>query len=273
MIAPAMPAPQQVPDRRKRLKELSQEVSATRLTTFTTCRLKFFFRYVLKLESKPSPALHLGKAVHAVLQSWNMARWRNQILPEDKLKEIFDQKWLELQLGQEINWKDDEEDEKQMGWKLLQAYLAKSPIPNGEKPEGVEVTLEVDLAHLGLPKVKGVLDLVRGNGTIVDFKTSGQTPDPVKVEHQTEVQLTCYGLLYREATGRMESGFELHHLVKLKTPKVVITALEPITERQLTRLYKVMESYQEGVLREDFVPSPGMACLSCEFFNQCRRWS
>jgi hypothetical protein len=25
--------------------------------------------------------------------------------------------------------------------------------------------------------------------------------------------------------------------------------------------------------REDFVPSPGMACLACEYFAECRAWS
>ena len=128
-------------DPRHRLIELSEEVSATRLNTFGTCRLKFFFRYVEKIESKPSPALHLGKAVHAVLQQWNLARWRNQVLTEDQIKEVFGQQWEQLQLGQEINWKEEEAEAKEMGWKLLKTYLDQTPIPKEEKPEGVEVTL------------------------------------------------------------------------------------------------------------------------------------
>ncbi len=31
-------------------------------------------------------------------------------------------------------------------------------------------------------------------------------------------------------------------------------------------------NYVEGVNREDYVPSPGMACLSCQFINECRHW-
>ena len=30
-------------------------------------------------------------------------------------------------------------------------------------------------------------------------------------------------MLYREATGQRETGIELHHLVKLKTPKLVVS--------------------------------------------------
>jgi putative RecB family exonuclease len=85
--------------------------------------------------------------------------------------------------------------------------------------------------------------------------------------------LSCYSVLYRDATGKKESGIELHHLVKLKTPKVVITALGPMTETRQARLFRAMESYQDGLSRRDFVPSPGIHCSCCEFFNSCRAWS
>ena len=45
--------------------------------------------------------------------------------------------------------------------------------------------------------------------------------------HQHEIQLTCYGLLYRDATGRTESGFKRHHLVRTKTTKCVLSVMEP----------------------------------------------
>ena len=43
------------------------------------------------------------------------------------------------------------------------------------------------------------------------------------------VQCSCYALMYREATGAREQAIELHHLVKLKTPKLVVTELPPMT--------------------------------------------
>ena len=58
------------------------------------------------------------------------------------------------------------------------------------------------------PKLVGVLDLVRPGGRIVDFKTSGKTPDPEQVAHTTAGQTTAYGLLYREATG---NGHRIGH--------------------------------------------------------------
>jgi hypothetical protein len=75
-------------------------------------------------------------------------------------------------------------------------------------PETVEVPMETDLFKYGLPTLIGVIDLVRAGGQIVDFKCSGKTPDPEDAIHQNETQLSCYSVLYREATGHRESGRE-----------------------------------------------------------------
>ena len=107
----------------------------------------------------------------------------------------------------------------------------------------------------------------------MDFKTSAKSPNAEDVIHLHETQLSCYSVLYREAAGKRESARELHHLVKTKVPKLIITSLEPMSELQQVRLFRMMDSYQEGLAREDFVPSPGLQCCGCEFFNECRRWA
>ena len=98
----------------------------------------------------------------------------------------------------------------------------------------------------------------------MDFKVTGKTPDAEQAIHQHEIQLSCYGVLYRDATSRKESGLELHHLVRTKAPKLIVTSIGPITQQQETRLFKVMESYVDGVGRQDFVPSPSFGCAGCE---------
>jgi putative RecB family exonuclease len=117
-----------------------------------------------------------------------------------------------------------------------------------------------------------VLDLVRAGGRIVDFKTTSKTPDNEMALHQNGVQLDCYSVLYREAAGKMESGRELHHLVKTKTPKVIITETGPMLDSQQSRLFRLMEDYVSGLEREDFIPAPGFGCMGCEFFHNCCLW-
>ena len=253
------------------IQDLLHTVSASRLNTFHTCRLQFFFRYVEKLPKRKTPAQHIGSTVHHLLKLWNLSRWRRQVVPDDWMRQQFDLFWQEDQDNQ-ITWDDGEEVQaKNMAWQLIDTYFKHSPIPPNEPAEGVEVSVD---ANLGLTRLIGIIDLVRAGGKIVEFKTAAQTPNPERAEHMHELQCSCYAVLYREATAKVETGIELHHLVKLKTPKLVITTLPPMTDRQHSRLMRVVESYLEGVQRRDWVPSPSpMACACCEFFKQCRQWS
>ena len=252
------------------IETLQKTVSASRLNTWLQCRLKFYFRYVQQISKPKTASLHVGSVVHLVLQAWNMARWRKQGFNLDTFKKLFEEGWKDQTT--KINWDGEEDEQRNTAWSVLEMYFAQTPIQVNEMPEAVEVPMESDLSKYGLPTLIGVLDLVRAGGKIVDFKTSGQTPDPENAAHLNETQLSCYSVLYREATGHRESGRELHHLVKTKTPKLVITELSPMTDSQQVRLFRMMESYVEGVAREDFVPAPGFQCAGCEFRTECRKW-
>ena len=253
--------------------ELLATISASRLGTWLSCRLKFYFRYLSGLRKPPSPAMRVGTVVHAVLQQWSLARWRRAPLQGGMIRSVFDQAWLNAGLEETVQWDGEEDSIKAGAFALIETYLRDTPIPEGERPEAVEVSVEKDLGAYGLPTLVGVIDLVRQGGRIVDFKTAGKTPSIEDVIHLNEIQLSCYSVLYREAAGKVEMGRELHHLVKTKTPKLIITQLEPMNETQQVRLFRMMDAYVEGLAREDFVPSPGLHCNGCEFFNECRRWA
>jgi len=252
---------------------LTTVVSASRLNCFLGCRLKFFFRYVLELTKPASAALFVGKAVHAALQQWSTARWRGKAHDAESLKAGFLMNWTTAQEGEPVKWEADEDEQQEKAWGLVDMYLRDTPIPAEEKPEAVEVRVEADLAKHGLPTLVGVIDLVRPGGRIVDFKTSAATPNAEQIVHRNETQLTAYGILYREATGKPEAGFQLHHLVKTKTPKLVVSEAPATTERQRAKFFRIIESFVDGVEREDYVPSPGLQCASCEYFNECRAWA
>ena len=268
---PTAQAPSNEPSMKEILTGLQQTLSASRLSSFLQCRLKFFFRYVLKITKPKTPALHLGSAVHAVLKAWNKARWMQKPLSLKEVHETYLTAWADLTEGP-VTWEEGEEESDQTtGWRLVDTYLRESHVPAEVKPDAVEVPVEADLHAHGLTKLVGIIDLVQQR-QIIDYKTSSTTPNPAKAVHSNEIQTSCYSILYRHNTGNEEAGIQLHHLVKLKNPKVVITEQPPMSEPQQSRLFRQMESCLEGIERQDFIPSPGMQCSSCEFFNECRNW-
>ena len=255
------------------IARLQHKVSASKLTLFQSCRLKFFFRYVVGLRKPKTAALHVGVAVHAVLSDWNRARWRQQSLALADLYTTYQAVWQSEQSDEPVAWDHPgvEAEQRQTGWRLLETFFRESPIREAGKPDAVEVTVEADLASHGLPTLVGVLDLVQ-NETVIDFKTSSTTPNPERAALLNATQATAYSLLYRENTGRKEAAIELHHLVKLKQPKLVVTTLPPVGEREQSRLLRVIDSYVVGLDRRDFIPSPGLQCAACEFLHECAAW-
>lgn len=259
-----------------RVNELTESISASRLNLWNSCRLKFWFRYVEQIRKPVAPALHVGSVVHAVLQAWNLARWRREDSGTDAMRAVFEENWTPQNGDKPIAWDEGTEIvQKASAWSLVETYFRDSPIPKDERPEAVEVRVEADMRQMGLPRLIGVIDLVRKNGTtgtIVDFKTTGQSPSPERAAFLNEIQTSIYALLYREATGKKEGGIEIHHLVKLKTPKIVVVPLGPMTELAETRVLRLIKNHVEGLQRRDIVPAPGFACAGCEFFQECRRW-
>ncbi len=255
------------------IDKLQQKVSASKLSLFQSCRLRFFFRYVLGLRKPKTAALHVGVAVHAVLSNWNRARWRQQSPGLAELHVSYQEVWRSTQVEETVAWDSAsvEAEQRQTGWRLLETFFRESPIREAGKPDAVEVMVEADLTSHGLPTLVGVLDLVQDN-RIVDFKTSSTTPNADRAALVNATQATAYSLLYRENTGRKEAGIELHHLVKLKQPRLIVVALPPIGEREQSRLLRVIDSYLIGLERRDFIPSPGLQCVSCEFFHECAAW-
>jgi putative RecB family exonuclease len=247
-------------DRPRSIADLTETVSASRLATWQRCRLQFYFRYVAGIRKPLTPALHIGRTVHSVLQQWSLGRWHKRPLPSQALKKIFLCAWDIWQQGQEINWNGEEAACQSAVWNVLDMYFRNTPIRPNEEVEGVEMGAEADLSSHGLPKLVGVIDLVRAKRRIVNFKTTSRTPDAEMLAHTTETQTTSYGLLYREATGFKEGGIELHHLIRTKLPRLVVTKLGPVRESQKNRLFRVMDAYVKGLDREDFTPSPGLQC-------------
>ena len=88
---------------------MQQTVSASRLSLYLSCRLKFFFRYVAKLKKPKPAALHVGGAVHATLKAWNKARWRGEILTLKQLHEEFVKAWADTE-GEPVEWDGEEAD-------------------------------------------------------------------------------------------------------------------------------------------------------------------
>ena len=251
---------------------LPKHISPTAAKAYLGCSLKFYFERVVCLR-KPTPvALHLGKAVHAALQSFHLARWRGGDDSPEAVAAAYDEAFQRLERDEGPVDFDDEADRGKCrldGLRVVAAYLASLEAMK-EKPRAVEVLLKEDIPGLSVP-LTGAMDLVEGNFTPVDFKSAAAKPDPAQAAFGHEIQLVSYQLLL-EASGVTPPSLDLVFLVKTKTPQVIRVPSPPADVHRKRRVVGLLETAVAGIAANRHYPQPGMHCSWCPYHAECRAW-
>ena len=251
---------------------LPKHISPTAAKAYLGCSLKFWFERVACIRKPVPPNLHLGKAVHAALQAFHLARWRGTDDSPETIAAAFEQAFMDLERDEgPVNFDDDAEREKSRldGLRVVAAYLD-SPEAMKEKPRAVEVLLKEDIPGLSVP-LTGAMDLVMGNFTPVDFKSAAAKPDLQHAAFDHEIQLVSYQLLL-EAIGETPPSLDLVFLVKTKTPQIIRVPSPPADRQRRQRVVHLLETAVEGIAEGRHHPQPGMHCSWCQFRNECLTW-
>ncbi|MES2438576.1 MAG: PD-(D/E)XK nuclease family protein [Verrucomicrobiota bacterium] len=248
-------------------------ISPTAAKAYLSCSLMFYFERVACIRKKTPIALHLGKAVHAALQAFHLARWRGGDDSPETIAAAFEKSFIDLERYEgPVNYKEDAKREKTRidGLRVVAAYLD-SPEAMKEKPRAVEVHLTESIAGLSVP-LTGVMDLVEGNFTPVDFKSSASKPDKAHAAFDHEIQLVSYQLLMEAAIAETPPSLDLVFLVKTNKPQTIRVTSPPADTRRKRRVVGLLETAVEGIASNRFHPQPGMQCAWCQFRNECMAW-
>jgi putative RecB family exonuclease len=252
---------------------LPKHISPTAAKAYLSCSLKFWFERVACIRKRTPAALHLGKAVHAALQAFHLARWRGGDDSPEAVAAAYEDAFLRLERDEgPVNYDDEAEREKCRldGLRVVAAYLD-SPEAMKDKPRAVEVMLKEEIPGLSVP-LTGAMDLVEGNFTPVDFKSAAAKPDPGHAAFDHEIQLVSYQLLLEAATGETPPSLDLVFLVKTKTPQVIRVPSPPADAHRKRRVIALLETAVEGIASNRHYPQPGMSCSWCQYKNECLAW-
>ena len=251
-------------------------LSASHLTLYLTCSLKFRFQYLDLLPRIGKNANQVfGLAMHAALQWLHRELKRSRKPPLDEVLRVYEADWhAQTPEGAEIRFNDNDTPEVFLvkGKELLGQYYA-DYMPKGIK--AAELAFQLPLINpetgevLDVP-VKGYIDLVEEDGTVVEFKNSAKTM-PVN-DLPDNLQLTTYSWAYETLFGTPPKDVKLVNLVRTKTPKIEthITGREPA---DYARLFNISKEVVNGVESGVFIPNRSCwMCKDCEYRAQCDRW-
>ena len=253
--------------------KLPEHISPTAAKSYLACSLKFYFERVARIRKRVPVALHLGKAVHAALQAFHLARWRGGDDSPEAVAAAFEKSFTSLERDEgPVNFANDAEREESRleGLRVVAAYLD-SPEAMQEKPRAVEVLLMEAIRGLSAP-LKGVIDLVEGDFTPVDFKSAASKPDVVHAAFEHEIQFVSYQLLLEAATDETPPSLDLVFLVKTKKPQTIRVKSPPAGDHRKRRVTALLETAVTGIAGNRFHPQPGMHCSWCQFRNECMAW-
>jgi putative RecB family exonuclease len=258
--------------RTRRTSTLPQHISPSAAKSYLGCSLKFYFERVACIRKNTPVALHLGKAVHAALQAFHIARWRGGDDSPEAIAAAYEKSFTDLEAEEgPVNFDDEGREKARLdGLRVVAAYLD-SPDAMKEKPRAVEVLLKENIPGLSVP-LTGAMDLVQGNFTPVDFKSAAAKPDKDNAAFDHEIQLVSYQLLMEIATGQVPPSLDLVFLVKTKKPQVIRVTSPPADMQRKCRVIGLLETAVQGIAAQRYHPQPGMQCMRCQFRNECMAW-
>jgi len=236
------------------------ELSHQKVDDYLTCPLKYRYIHVLRVPIRQHHTVIYGYAIHQAIRLYNMNRLAGRETTLDQLKEVFQRYWQ----AEGFLTRAHEELRFQEGLEALSEFYEHA----GTEGAPAHVERRFSFTEGGV-KVVGVfdrIDIVDGEGVIIDYKTS-QIADEEQAERRTREsrQLAIYALAYEKLFGKLPARVELRFL----TPKLIIGRHVP-DEKTIERARADIAAAEEGIRSERFPAEPTYnACIYCPFHPIC----
>lgn len=249
-------------------------LSHSSLSTYRTCPLRFYFRYVASVQEEfVSSSLVFGSAIHSALERFFADQFEGLSAPEmSDLLAAYRGSWSERD-GENLRFRDGETTEslEEQAKRMLTAFLV-SP---AAKVEGRLLGVEEELTRtiqLDCPDLLARLDLLidAGDSLVVrDFKTSRSKWSAEQLDVEA-AQLLLYHEVVRELADGRPIHLEFVILTKTKAPSIDIHRVE-FDEARLRWQADAFRSTWQAIRAGSFFPSPSvLACSGCSYRNACR---
>jgi putative RecB family exonuclease len=246
--------------------------SLSQIQAYLGCPLKYRFQYVDKIPKPWRPsALAFGSSVHAALEWFHKQRLLGKRPGLAEALKIFEADWYAQNLEPVMFSERESQDAlAEKGRHMLQLYVESA---NGAMPVAVEQPFELELADPRTGEcldvhLRGVVDLVEEDGTLVDLKTAGRTISQGDLDRH--LQLSTYALVSFLLFGSVPK-LRLDMLLKTTKPRLERHPTSRTVE-ELAWTGRLIQQVALAIETEHFFPNPSWRCTECEYFAHCQAW-
>jgi DNA helicase-2/ATP-dependent DNA helicase PcrA len=232
-------------------------LSASDLTLYLTCPLKYKFARVFGIPQEPTINQRFGILFHNVLERFHKEPPEN---PEEGLRvlnRLFESGWRRTGFGSS----DDELQFRDRAREALRLYWERERESEGE-PVWLERKFDFKVGdHHVRGRVDRVDRLPDGDYELIDYKTGERKSEE---DLDADLQLALYRMAAREAWG-IEASTGSYYYV-LDADKVPA----PTRPDDAERVERTVLQVGEGILGQDFEPRPSPAvCSWCDYRLIC----
>ena len=258
---------------------LPDHISASQIIKFLMCPLSYKFHYIDGIETGvKSSSFALGTSFHTAAEHLHKHMMNGGVRAPKVYRDILGDS-LTTEFGNfDIQVKDGEDRDTltKEGGGLVDVYR-EYRVAQKTTLLTAEQRVERDLVNIETGELLGIpfvayLDLVERTEAglvVVDLKTSARSYNQSAVD--SNLQLTCYGLLTQLETGAPPVEMRIDAVVRNKTPKVQRLASGRSRE-DYVRFWNLARTVRNAIETGCFYPNPGWSCPTCEFSEHCRRW-
>ncbi|HEV2449941.1 MAG TPA: PD-(D/E)XK nuclease family protein [Thermoplasmata archaeon] len=256
-------------------------LSYSSVRTYLECPLRWRYLYLERLPEAPRGYFSFGKTVHSVLEEL----LRPYLRPTARRTEAGTQRTLEdfgagpapappplgteemlalydrLWIPDGYDSPEDEARYRELGRTLLRRYYGQI-IESPPTPVAIEPHLETTWDGVPIHGYIDRIDLTESGGLeVLDYKTGrGLSLQDALTSDQLAIYQVLVERNFPHPVERL-SLIDLRGGARLATP--------PRTARHLTQLRESVGSVADGIRDEEFAPTPGRACVRCEFRDRC----
>jgi DNA helicase II / ATP-dependent DNA helicase PcrA len=232
-------------------------LSASDLTLYLTCPLKYKFGRVFGIPQEPTINQRFGILFHNVLERFHKEPPENESEGLRLLNRLFDQGWRRTGFGNS----DDELQFRDRAKEALRLYWERERLAEGE-PVWLEKKFDFKVGdHHVRGRVDRVDRLPDGDYELIDYKTGERKSEE---DLDDDLQLALYRMAAREAWG-IEANTGSYYYV-LDGDKVAA----PTKPDDAERVERTVLQVGEGILSQDFEPRPSpKVCSWCDYRLIC----
>lgn len=249
-----------------------EPLSVSQVQSYLFCPLKYRFQYRDKITPPWRPAaLAFGSSVHSAIEWFHRERLVGRTPTPEKVADIFAADWFAQNLEPVVfPARESKEVLAEKGKELVRLYVEEA---STELPQLTEDRFEIDLVDPETGEVldirlRGVIDLVEQDGTLVELKTAARTFDTGTLERH--LQLSTYALVRLLQTGSVPP-LRIDALLKTKVPRIEHLPATRTVE-DLAWTVRLIASVGRAIEAGCFFPNPSYRCSECEFFAHCQQW-